>query len=144
MEPVKHYEVLASFELDGAIQEVGTIVELADSKAAPFITSGHIKEHGDNSAPEGGTGGLPPATPPVSPQDAPGGAVASPSVEPSSEPATSQEAPKTADPAPSESVLATQSGWVGNHYVKGNEPNPHKGGGLTDRHPDLSPVGRTA
>jgi hypothetical protein len=128
MEPIKHYEVLASVEIEGTLHDVGAVIELPESIAAPFVNDGLLKEHGTGSAP---------VDPAVPPQNEPGGAA---NVPEAPVPPAAPEAPQNEVPAAPEPAKAPEEpkGWVGNHTVAGNEPNPHKGGGLRDPHPDLS------
>lgn len=126
MTPNKHYEVLEAVEILGTIREVGSIIELPEADAKPFVDAGALKEHGEGSAP---------APAPETPSAPQGGEQAqAPAPETPAPAAPAAEMP--AAPAPSEPAPVAakkEGGWVGNHTVGGNEQAP-----LRQRHPDLA------
>lgn len=131
MTPNKHYEVLVAVEIEGTIREVGSIIELGEAIAQPFVEQGALKEHGEGSAPAPATPGEPtPGTPSGDAATPPADTQVDPTPVPGS-PAPEEKAPPVGTPAPTAKV-EEKAGWVGGHTVGGNEPNPHKGGGLRD------------
>lgn len=129
------YKVLSEVEILGETRPVGSEIEVDVETGAPLVDAGSLElipEGGENGAAPGGS--TEPATP--TPPSNDGGASVLPPT-PSKDAQDSIATP--GDTTPKAKPVEEKKGWVGNHVVGGNEPNPHKGGGLRERHPDLSP-----
>lgn len=126
MEPINHYEVLASIEVKGTLYDAGAVVELTPTEAQAFVEAGQLKLQEGAPAPE--TPAAPATAAPATPE-APVAAPVAPAATPS--------APAAPTPAPAPAPVAEvkkEGGWVGNHTVG---EQPRKGGSLTDKHPDI-------
>lgn len=126
------YKVLQEVEVLGEKRAVGDVIEVDVETGAPLVDAGFVEV-----VPEGGA--TTPATPgsqPASPSSNDGGASVPPPTTPSKD--AKDDIATGGDTTPKPAKAAEEpKGWAGNHVVGGNEPNPHKGGGLRDPHPDL-------
>lgn len=123
------YKVLQEAEVLGEKRAVGDVIEVDVETGAPLVDAGVLEV-----VPEGGT-----STPaePATPTPPNGGTSVPPPTAPSSDKKDDIATPGDTSPAPKKAE--EKKGWVGGHTVSGNEPNPNKGGSVTQRHPDLEP-----
>lgn len=135
MEPVNHYEVLSAVEVKGTLHDAGAVIELTPTEAQAFVEAGQLKLQEGAPAAPGATPAAPAAETPAAPATAAPAAPSTPEVPPAT-PAAPAASETPAAPAPA-AEAPKEGGWVGNHTVGGNEGNNRRGGGLTDRHPDI-------